>query len=187
MPLINRCGGGSAELQNKTVTPKASTQYVKPGTGYDGLSQVTVYGDSDLVGANVAKGANIFGVPGTAARGYVGEKNAGDHVSYIDFVFTGLNGRIPNYIVVYSTGIISNDETHVSNNCGDICTAIIDLWLQGGASPTGHKRIISEDLMEVESGEFSLSIPNSSNLDMLRVSSLWYGCFYGNYKCLAVY
>lgn len=54
--------------QTKTVTPKASSQTVKPDSGYDGLSQVTVNGDSDLKAANIAKGVNIFGVTGTAAK-----------------------------------------------------------------------------------------------------------------------
>ena len=46
MPLINRCGGGSAELQSKSKDiTDSSYPYVTvtPDSGYDGLSKATVY------------------------------------------------------------------------------------------------------------------------------------------------
>ena len=52
-------------LQQKTITPTSSTQNITPDTGYDGLSLVTVVGDSDLVAANIKKDIEIFGVTGT--------------------------------------------------------------------------------------------------------------------------
>lgn len=57
--------GNTPRTQTKTVTPKASSQTIKPDSGYDGLSQVTVNGDSDLVAANIKSGVEIFGVTGT--------------------------------------------------------------------------------------------------------------------------
>lgn len=42
MPLINRVGGGSAELQSKTVKSTTSQQTIEPDEGYDGISEITV-------------------------------------------------------------------------------------------------------------------------------------------------
>lgn len=56
--------GGAGEVQEKTVTPDAAGQIVRPDTGYDALSKVIVNGDADLVPENVKDGVNIFGVTG---------------------------------------------------------------------------------------------------------------------------
>lgn len=57
------------ELQSKTVTPKADGQTVKPDADFEGLSSVYIEGDSDLIPANIRKGANIFGVDGSYSTG----------------------------------------------------------------------------------------------------------------------
>lgn len=72
--LVNVYGGSSGDsgsstpsLQSKTVTPTESAQTVKPDTGYDGLSQVTVNAISKtFVGSGVTKKAAATYTPSTS-------------------------------------------------------------------------------------------------------------------------
>lgn len=75
-------------LQSKTVSPSTSSQTVKPDTGYDGLSQVTVNGDANLVAENIKKDVTIFGKTGT----YEGE--GGSTVEMGAFILKFTNGNI---------------------------------------------------------------------------------------------
>lgn len=57
----------SPMLQSKTFTPTSSGSVIMPDTGYQGLSEVTVVGDANLVAGNIKSGTSIFGVVGTYA------------------------------------------------------------------------------------------------------------------------
>lgn len=68
-------GGGSANLQEKEVTPTTSAIEVLPDLGYDGMSKVTVNAvssdiDSDIIPTNIKSGVEILGVRGTYEQGY---------------------------------------------------------------------------------------------------------------------
>lgn len=53
------------ELQSKKITPTAAGQVVRPDPGFNGLSDVTVEGDSALEASNIRYGVEIFDVVGT--------------------------------------------------------------------------------------------------------------------------
>ena len=57
------------KLQVKTATPTKNNVAITPDTGYDGLSKVTVEGDSNLISSNIKKNVSIFGVTGTLESG----------------------------------------------------------------------------------------------------------------------
>lgn len=75
-------GGGSANLQSKSVLPSSLPYTARPDSGYDGFSSFTVQKDSNLIPENVVSGKTIYGVAGTARTPvtaiYTGEGTGGN-------------------------------------------------------------------------------------------------------------
>ena len=82
-------GGDISLLQAKTVTPTGQTFVVSPSSGYDGLSSVTVAGDSNLVPENIAKGVTIYGKTGTHEGGLAIPEPYASYIAEAEAIYTG--------------------------------------------------------------------------------------------------
>ncbi len=110
-------GKGDAEpsLQgNKSVTPTAAGVTVEPDTNYDGLSKVTVEGDSDLKSSNIKAGVTIFGVAGN----YAGEgcDHKFDSIAVTPEAKSRTYRASDNNLSGYSTFTVNGDDALVPGN-----------------------------------------------------------------------
>ena len=107
--------GSNVRLQQKSVTPSASSQEVKPDSGYDGLSKVTVAGDSDLVAGNIKKGVNIFGVSGSLETGVTVQKKTGTITTNSSGIGEVACGFKPDFVVIHVGTVDDNENNMVLN------------------------------------------------------------------------
>nr|DAO94738.1 MAG TPA: tail protein [Caudoviricetes sp.] len=139
----------SPKLQTKTVTPSASTQTVKPDSGYDGLSQVTVNGNSNLVAGNIKSGVSIFGVTGT----YTGSGSS-----------TSGNNNVEAYLVTSTSPTVNFKTT----------SGTIKIWGYGTMSSSSGWGGSSTSLIAFDGDKYYKSVsfgsPTSTSLS-LSVSS----------------
>lgn len=112
--IINMNGAKAPEtpspvMQEKTVTPETLPVVIGPDEGYDGLTQVTVNPDSQLIPTNIRSGKTIFGVEGTFTGGSLAslddivyyEHNISQEYINLGRITTGPTEKIPKQYVQY--------------------------------------------------------------------------------------
>lgn len=116
-----------AQLQEKTVTPTKEGVSVVPDSGFDGMSKVTVNGDSNLVSENIKKGVVIFGVEGALESGSSATK-----------------------ILVYADSNDGNRYTQIKD-IGSLCTVTVGTTDNTPTEANGIARTLSGVVVERES------------------------------------
>ena len=116
-----------AQLQEKTVTPTKEGVSVVPDSGFDGMSKVTVNGDSNLVSENIKKGVVIFGVEGALESGSSATK-----------------------ILVYADSNDGNRYTQIKD-IGRLCTVTVGTTDNTPTEANGIARTLSGVVVERES------------------------------------
>lgn len=110
--ILDSKAGSNPKLQEKAVIPSTVQKEVVPDAEYDGLSKVTVNGDSNLVPENIKNGVSIFGVTGS---------NEGESINSIDYSSNVYNTTAISYYDKTGTYI-----TKEVDNIGDINLNNID-------------------------------------------------------------
>ena len=168
---------GVPKLQSKgTFMPGKSGFTVKPDTGYDGLSSVSVSGDTNLDEKNIVRGATIFSITGEAHIGFRLDATAGVHSNTITFDLENCNGRLPYYITLFQW------EDYEEHGGEAVCAAIVALDLQGksGIFKNTSGRIYHK-------GVFDVCWSDTSNMNRITIEAPDGENFTGRYVGVAMY
>lgn len=108
---------GAVVNENKYVTPSASEQTITPDEGYNGLNEVIVAGDANLISGNIKANTAIFGVTGKSSVVDTEDTNAvaGDIIASKTAYVNGnkITGNVP--LVTTDLDYTSNLVAHYTN------------------------------------------------------------------------
>lgn len=130
-----------AQLQEKTVTPTKEGVSVVPDSGFDGMSKVTVNGDSNLVPENIKEGVSIFGISGALTN-----------PKYYKITYNLNYGRWntdytpPTTMYLSGEKVLLPNNTELSGNRGAAFIGWVDEETEGflPRDPTTHRYYIPE-------------------------------------------
>ena len=141
------------KLQDKEVTPTKETQTITSDVGYNGLNQVVVFGDNNLLADNIKDGVEIFGVIGnvkasasTPTIGVVFEEwdNNGYPITATIYGFTSVPKNAFKNVTGY-TGtaklkkITLVDATEIGEDCFSNLTNLININLPDNVTAIGSR------------------------------------------------
>lgn len=150
--------GSDPVLQSKTVTPSTSSQTVKPDTGYDGLSQVTVNAMTTATQATPSISVSSSGLITASATQTAGYVSAGTKSATKQLTTKGAttwtpktsNQTISSGTYLTGTQTIKGDSNLVASNIkSGVSIFGVTGTLSGGITPSGTLDITTNGTYDV--------------------------------------